>query len=171
MVKKEKEAILKELKEFFSGKKAIYFTEYKGIDANAMNIIRRDLRKSDSLLRIVKNRIAKMALDSVNIDIPPEVLKGVTAVIVTQGDPVVPARKIKEFRDEDIVLGIKGAYIEGKFYVKEEVEKLSEIPPKEELFAQLVGGLSGVLYNLVFILEAKIRELVGVIEKILNERR
>ncbi len=171
MPRREKEELLEKLKELFKNKTAIYFTDYTGIDAVTMNLVRKTLRREHSLLKVIKNRIAKMALESVNIEIPEEVLKGPTAVIVTQHDPIVPARNIKKFKDEDIPFKIKGAYIEGKFYKKEEVEKLSKIPPREELLSMLVGGLEGVIGNLVFVLEIKMREFIAILEKLSNERR
>jgi large subunit ribosomal protein L10 len=73
---------------------------------------------------------------------------------------VEPLKIFVEFVDEVNKGELKGGVLHGKFISKEELKKLSNLPPVQELRAKVVGGISAPLYGLVWSLGGILRGLV-----------
>lgn len=173
MVKDKKRKKLEETKRLLEGKNVLYFVDYTGISANDINKVRRELRNNRVLIRVVNNRITQLVLNTLDIKLPfEEVLKGPTALIIPfdEKDSLSPARHIKQFLDKNINLRVKGAYLENRFCTKEEVERFSKIPSKEELLGEFIRVLKTPIITFVMLSENKLIELIKIIETI-KERR
>ena len=89
------------------------------------------------------------------IDAFDEVLHGTTAVALSKDDQTAPARVLGKFaEDHEDFFNLKAGYVEGVAYDAAGVEKLSKIPSKETLLAQLVGSLQGSIQKLAATLQA-----------------
>ena len=91
----------------------------------------------------------------VAVDAFDDVLHGATAVALSNDDQTAPARILGKFaEDKDDFFNLKAGYVEGVAYDAAGVEKLSKIPSKEVLLAQLVGSLQGPIQKLAATLQA-----------------
>lgn len=89
------------------------------------------------------------------IDAFDEVLHGTTAVALSNDDQTAPARILGKFAEEhEEYFNLKAGYVEGVAYDAAGVAKLSKIPSKETLLAQLVGSLQGPIQKLAATLQA-----------------
>ena len=133
---------VKELKETFSKAKAIYFTEYHGLNVGDITKLRSEFFKADVEYKVAKNTLIKLAAEQNMISGLDEVLIGSTAIAIAYDEPVAPAKVIKEFTKDNDLPTVKGILFDGEFLPGEEFKKLANMPSKEELLSQLVAMLN-----------------------------
>ena len=157
---------VKELKETFSKAKAIYFTEYHGLNVGDITKLRSEFFKADVEYKVAKNTLIKLAAQQNKISGLDEVLIGSTAIAIAYTEPVAPAKVIKEFTKDNDLPTVKGILFDGEFLPGEEFKKLADMPSKEESLSQLVAMLNSPLQKLVSTLIAPIQNAVGVLNNL-----
>jgi len=157
---------VKELKETFSKAKAIYFTEYHGLNVGDITKLRSEFFKADVEYKVAKNTLIKLAAQQNKISGLDEVLIGSTAIAIAYNEPVAPAKVIKEFTKDNDLPTVKGILFDGEFLPGEEFKKLADMPSKEESLSQLVAMLNSPLQKLVSTLIAPIQNAVGVLNNL-----
>ena len=161
---------MKELKETFSKAKAIYFTEYHGLNVGDITKLRSEFFKADVEYKVAKNTLIKLAAEQNMISGLDEVLIGSTAIAIAYDEPVAPAKVIKEFTKDNDLPTVKGILFDGEFLPGEEFKKLADMPSKEELLSQLVAMLNSPLQKLVSTLIAPIQNAVGVLNNLKEQK-
>ena len=154
---------VKELSGCFSKAKAVYFTEYHGLDVQDITRLRKLFFEANVDYKVAKNTLRKLAIDK---DLIPEdegVLNGSTAVAISYDEPIAPAKVIKEFRKENELPNVKGILLEGDFIPGREFKKLADMPSKNELLSQLVAMLNSPLQKLVSTLNAPMQDGIGLL--------
>jgi len=168
MIKEEKINKVKELKEILQRATGIYFVDFTNIPANELSKIRMRFREEKIKMIVVKNNLCELALRELNF--PSETsdfLVGPTALIVANGEPVKAAKIIKELK----VLRFKGSVVENRIFYDKDFEFLASIPTKEELYSQIFNYFLSPVWELVFVLENKIRELIFILETLTSEKQ
>ena len=161
---------VKELKETFSKAKAIYFTEYHGLNVGDITKLRSEFFKADVEYKVAKNTLIKLAAEQNKISGLDEVLIGSTAIAIAYTEPVAPAKVIKEFTKDNDLPAVKGILFDGEFLPGEEFKKLADMPSKEESLSQLVAMLNSPLQKLVSTLIAPIQNAVGVLNNLKEKK-
>ena len=91
------------LQKEFDGATGIYLTDFTGINVEKISKFRRNLHSAGAKYIVVKNTLARIALQKCGREELAEHLKGVNGVAFTKDDAVGPARVIKDFKKiEDI---------------------------------------------------------------------
>jgi large subunit ribosomal protein L10 len=153
-----------ELKERFAGVQTAVLTEYRGLTVRQLSDLRKQLKGASAEYKVVKNRLARIAIKDSALDGLGKHLTGPTGVAYTRHDPVSVAKALQAFVRSNPALTIKVGVVEGKVLEPSALKSLAELPSKEALRAQLVGALQGPMSKLVTLLTAVQGELVRVIE-------
>lgn len=153
-----------ELKERFAGVQTAVLTEYRGLTVRQLSDLRKQLKGASAEYKVVKNRLARIALKDSALDGLGKHLTGPTGVAYTRHDPVSVAKALQAFVKNNPALTIKVGVVEGKVLEPSALKSLADLPSKEALRAQLVGALQGPMSKLVTLLTAVQGELVRVIE-------
>lgn len=153
-----------ELKERFAGVQTAVLTEYRGLTVRQLSDLRKQLKGASAEYKVVKNRLARIAIKDSVLDGLGKHLTGPTGVAYTRHDPVSVAKALQAFVRSNPALTIKVGVVEGKVLEPSALKSLAELPSKEALRAQLVGALQGPMSKLVTLLTAVQGELVRVIE-------
>ena len=161
---------VKELKETFSKAKAIYFTEYHGLNVGDITKLRSEFFKADVEYKVAKNTLIKLAAEQNKISGLDEVLIGSTAIAIAYTEPVAPAKVIKEFTKDNDLPTVKGILFDGEFLPGEEFNKLADMPSKEELLSQLVAMLNSPLQKLASTLIAPMQNAVSVLNNLKEKK-
>jgi len=159
----EKAAVVEDLKERLNGVKTVLLTEYRGLTVQQLSELRKQLRAVSAQYKVVKNRLAKIAISSSELEALSSQLTGPVGLIVSKEDPVAVAKTVSTFARTNQALTIKGGYVEGRMIAPEGLKALADLPSKEALRSQLVGALQGPLAQLVGLLQAPQRELAFVL--------
>jgi large subunit ribosomal protein L10 len=157
--RKEKEKMLNELKDIAQRASMIALFDFKGMTVMEMNDLRKRMKEKGYGVKVVKNNLLRISLEKQAPEIK-DVLVGNTAIIFSFSDEVEPLKIFVEFVDEVNKGELKGGVLHGKFISKDELKKLSNLPPVQELRAKVVGGISAPLYGLVWSLGGILRGLV-----------
>lgn len=150
--------------------KAIYFADLSRIKATEISGLRQKFSNMGIKVKVVKNRLTKRALTKAGIQGIEGFLTGPTALILSYDDPLVPAKVIKDFSKKNAELKVKGAYLDKLIYTANQFDYLATLPSKPELLSELIGCLSQPVSELVFVLEALIRQLVLGLEELKDIR-
>lgn len=161
MNKKEKENFIEEMKGRLQKAHATFLVDYKGLDVDAMNSIRAELRKSETEFRVVKNRLLNLASLDTDTSSLKDYFKGPCALAITYDDVVAPAKALIEETKKSAKLNVKVAQISGRIIDLEGIKRLAELPSREVLLAQVLSTMQAVPSSFV-------RVLIGVLVKFLN---
>ncbi len=152
------------LKERLGSAKTAVLTEYRGLTVRQLSDLRKQLKAAAAEYKVVKNRLARLAVKDSPLDPLGTHFKGPTALVFTKQDPVAVAKALQAFVRINPALTIKLGLVEGKVLQPAELKALADLPSKEQLRAQIVGALQGPMRQLVSLLQAPVRELVYVLE-------
>ena len=170
MARPEKEAVVKELTDKFSSAKSLVITDYLGLNVAEMTELRSRLREAGVEFKVVKNTLATIAANDVEMEEMTDYFSGPTAIAFGEDDAVSPAKVLVEFAKDHEVLEIKAGLLNGEIISKEKVESLAEIPSREELLAKAFASMKAPLSGLVNVLQGNIRGLVQVLNQIKEEK-
>ena len=161
---------VKELSDSFSRAKAVYFTEYHGLNVGDLTKLRSEFFKADVEYKVAKNTLIKLAAEENKISGLEELLKGSTALAIAYDEPVSPAKVIKNFTKENELPSVKGILFEGQFLPGEEFKKLANLPSKEESLSIMVTMLKSPMQKLASTLNAPMQSLAGVLNNLKEKK-
>ncbi len=158
-----KVAAVEELKTRFNGVKTVVLTEYRGLTVRQLADLRKQLRAVSAEYKVVKNRLARLAIASSELQGLSGHLKGPTGLIISKQDPVAVAKALHTFARANQALAIKAGFVEGQMLPPAELKAFADLPSKDALRSQLVGVIQGAMAQLVGLLTAPQRELVYIL--------
>lgn len=171
MRKDEKIEEVKELSERWGKAKAMIFAGYRGLKVSEMTDLRFKLRKGQSSLKVVKNRLMKRVLKENGLENLFDYFKEPTALATSDADPVTPAKILVEFAKANDKLKIKGGFLDGALMSLADIETLAKLPSREVLLARALASMNAPATNLVGALAAMPRKLVYAINAIKEKKQ
>ncbi len=168
-------AVKKELREeylgYFDKANASVIAEYRGIGAVELAELRVSLRKAGASFKIVKNRVARIALDEHESKTLASELTGPIGLAYMYGDVAAGTKTLFEFEKKYEVFKVKSGVMDGRLLSYDELKGLSELPSKEVLIAKIIGSLVSPHRGLVSVLNGVGSKLVRVIGAIKDKKQ
>ena len=130
--------------------------KYEGITVADDTALRAALRKAGVEYSVVKNTLTGRACDIAGYGDMKQYLSGMTAIAISQDDPIAPAKIMKEYADKIEKFEIRAGFVDGGVLDQAGVEALAATPSKEVLVAKMMGSLMSSLYGFAYVLQAKI---------------
>ena len=149
MNKEQKAAAVEEIATGLTEAGAIFAVDYRGISVPQAAELRVRLSESDAAFKVVKNRLAKRAVEQTGTQGLDGLLEGPTALALIKGDPVVAAKTISTFSREYDVLVFKGGIMDGAPLEPDQFLAIARLPGLDVLRGQLVGLTASPLTGLV----------------------
>ncbi len=169
MNREEKARVIESLVEKLRGSSAV-LVDYQGMDVARSTDLRRRSREVGVEFIVAKNTLTKRAADEAGLEDLSEYLVGPPALAFSD-DPVASAKLMAEFADQVESFALKGGLLEGGRVLNEaDVVALSKLPGREQLLAQVVGGISSPLTGLVTVLNNTIQGLVVALGQIAEQK-
>jgi large subunit ribosomal protein L10 len=169
-VRQEKQKLVNEIKDKIENANITIFVEYRGLNVAKMTDLRRKLRSVDTDAKVCKNTFSRMALSSLNIEYPQEILVGTTLVVTSNGEAADSAKTLVQFAKEHDVVKIKGGVFEKQAVNAAAIKEIASLPSRDELIAKAVGAIKAPITGLVMSLSSPLRGLVLVLNSI-NEKK
>jgi large subunit ribosomal protein L10 len=148
MDKEQKAAAVAELSDRLKEAESIFAVDYRGISVTGAAELRTRLREADASFKVVKNRLAKRAVEEAGTEGFDELLEGPTALTFIKGDPVTAAKAISTFARENEVLVYKGGVMDGQPLDADGFAAIARLPGLDVLHGQLVGVTASPLTGL-----------------------
>ncbi len=135
----DKKAIVAEVAEVAGGAFSAIAAEYAGLSVGQMTELRLKARESGVYLRVVKNTLARRALEGTDFECMSEALSGPLVLAFSQEDPGAAARVIKDFAKENDKLEVKLVSIGGKLLAAGDIERLAKMPTKDQAISLVMA--------------------------------
>lgn len=172
--KQKKIQLVEELSERFQKAKGFVLTDYRGLSVAMSNELKNKLKETGTTFTVTKNTLLKRALDKASLNLPEDAqksLEGPTATMFVNDDEVTPLKVWAAFVKTHQIPVVKLGYFWGKFLNADEVTRLSKLPPKEVLYAQLVRGLNTPLQRLHRTLSYNLQTFVYALNQIKEKKQ
>jgi len=144
----DKKAVVAEISAEVAKAQAIVVAEYRGLEVGSMTELRREARKSGVYLRVLKNTLARRAVDGTPFSGLSEHMVG-PLVYGISPDPVATAKLLNDFAKANDKLVIKAGAMPNAVISAKEVKALATMPSREELIAKLLGTMQAPIAQFV----------------------
>lgn len=168
MRKEEKNSLVEELTSSFGRASIALVSEYRGVKAGESDDMRRRIRAANGEFRVAKNTLVRLAIKDTRYAALEASLVGPVGLILSYADPVELAKTVTSFKELGERFKIRGGVLDGKPLTAAEVDALASLPPREVIFAQLLGLLQAPATQLARLLNepgSSLARLLGAIEK------
>lgn len=170
MNRTEKSNEVSKLKQRFEKAKAMFFADYRGLTVAEVTDLRQKLYAQQSAMKVVKNRLAKLAFKDLKVEGMDPFLKGPTAIASSDTDAVVPAKILVDFAKTHEKLQLRAGYMDGIVLDVKSIIALAKLPSREVLLSKMLGSLKAPANNLVNVLAAVPRGLVTALAAIRDSK-
>ena len=168
MKRPDKEQLVVELKEKMVGAKALYYTDFTGLNVKRMTELRRRLRKANVEYVVIKNTLALRAVNESGL--VGERLRGPTGLVVAK-DAVAAAKVLSDFaKENDKRPAVKGGMFDGKAVDAAQVAKLANMPSREQMLSQLGGYMQAPMTQMVTVMNSLLSNFAGAVEALKVQR-
>lgn len=170
MPRPEKVAAVEEIRGRLEESKAVFVTDYRGLTVAQITRLRRKLRELGTDYKVVKNTLTRLAAQDTDAQALDPYLSGPSALAFAKEDPVATAKALSDFARESRVLEVRGGVLGGKPLGPDDVKALADLPPREVLLAQVVGGIQAPIAGFVFVLQGTLRKLVYALDAVRQKK-
>ena len=158
--KNEKVEAVQEFLDRVQVSKSAVVTGYTGLTVEEVTDLRAKLFHAKVEYHVVKNNLARIALNKANITVLDDLLVGPTAIALAMEDSVAPARVLTKFAKDHEKLTVRGGWMEGRQITVQDIKALANLPSREVLIAKMLGSMKSPVSGIVQVLAGPARKLV-----------
>jgi large subunit ribosomal protein L10 len=162
--KQKKEELVAEYSELLNQSRAVFLTEYTGLDVKQMQDLRSEVRKAEGTYRVTKNTLLLLALEKSGKPIPADLLTGQLATGFALQEVPTLAKTLIDFAKDQEQFVIKGGILGDKLLTAEQVEELAKLPSLDELRAKIIGLIQTPAINIVSTINSGVQQVVNVLD-------
>lgn len=151
---KQKEALVEEICANIKESTASIVVEYRGLSVAKLSELRKQLRKEEATLTVLKNTLISRAANKAGYGELDKELEGPNALVVTKNDPCATAKVLTKFAKRNDELVVKGGIVEGKVVEAKDVAVVANLPNKEGLLSMFLGCLQASVRNFACAIKA-----------------
>ncbi len=167
----DKKAIVSEVAEVASSALSAIAAEYKGLTAAEMTEFRAKAREAGVYVRVVKNTLARRAVNGTEFECMAEALVGPLVLAFSQEDPGAAARVVSDFAKENGKLTVKVVSVGGKLLEAGEIERLAKMPTKEQAISMLMSAMKAPISKFVRTLAEPHAKLVRTVAAVRDKKQ
>ncbi len=165
-----RETLIDKIKGDLQERDNTFLLTYSGVSSLSMNNFRKDLKRKNADLFVSRKSLTKLALEGDQFSKILESLDGQTAFVWSDEDSVEISKLLVKFAKECDGVAVRGGVLQGEVLVADDVVRLSSLPSKDVLRAQLLATIQSPLTRLASALNAKTRDLLSILKQ-LSEKK
>ncbi len=169
--REKKEAFVADVKERLERAQATFLVDYKGLDVEAMNRLRKGLRDVGAEFRVVKNRLLALASRDTDTAVLNDRFVGPCGLAITYEDVVAPAKVLVDMEKDIKHLEIMAGQIAGRSMDAEAIKRLARLPGRDELLAQVLAAMQAVPGSFVRVLNGVLVQFMNVLKAVEDQKR
>lgn len=167
----DKQALVAEVKAVASRAHSAVAAEYRGLTVEQFTALRAAARKQGVYLRVVKNTLARRAIEGTDFECMKDQLTGPLVLAFSQEDPGAAARVIKDFAKTNEKLVVRLAAISGQVLPASELDRLASLPTREQALAMLMGVMKAPIEKFVRTLAEPHAKLVRTLSAVRDQKQ
>jgi len=166
----DKKALVAEVNEVASRALSVVAAEYRGMTAGQFDLLRKTARENGIYLHVVKNNLAKRAVQGTEFECLSPALVGPLVLGFSLEDPGAVGRVIKDFAKGNDKLVVKAVAVGGSLYPAEDIERLASLPTKEQALAMLMGVMQAPIAQFVRTVAEPTAQFVRVVKAVADKQ-
>lgn len=166
-----KKAIVEEVAEIAGNSPSAVAAEYSGLSVGDMTELRQSARDAGIYLRVVRNSLARRALEDTNFDCMREGLVGQLILAFSKDEPGAAAKVIRDFAKKNDKLVVKLVALEGKLLQPSDIDALANLPSKDQAIGMLMGMMIAPIATLVRTLAEPHAKLVRTVKAVADQKQ
>lgn len=167
----QKKEVVAELAAVASSAMSLVAAKYDGLTVAHLTALRVKARKDGVYLRVVKNTLARRAVQGTEFECVSDALTGPLLYAFSQEDPGAAGRLIKDFAKTNEKLVPKVVSVGGKLYGANELDRLASLPTREQALSMLLGVLVQPATQLVRVLSEPAASLARAIRAVGEQKQ
>jgi large subunit ribosomal protein L10 len=165
-----KDLIIADIEKELKARPAFFVAQHGTVSAPMLDQLRTKLRAANTRYFVVKNRLAKKALEKAKLEALAENFTGSCGIAFSGGDPVQPSKVLVEFEKANEVFKIRKGYVNGAVIGVDQIKVLASLPSREVLLARVVGGIQAPISKFVNVLAGTLRQVVTVLDAVAKKK-
>ncbi len=166
-----KKAIVNEVAEVAANAPSAIAAEYAGITVEQMTQLRQSARASGVYLRVVRNTLARRALENTKFECMRDGLTGPLLLAFSGNEPGTAARIIRDFAKANDKLVVKLVALDGKLLQPSDIEALASMPSRDQAISMLMAVMKAPVSKLVRTLAEPHGKLVRTIAAVRDQKQ
>lgn len=140
-----KKTVVQEVAEIAGTAHSAIGAEYRGLTVAELTGLRAKARETGVYLRVVKNSLARRAVEGTEFECMKDALAGPLMLAFSQDDPGAAARLVRDFAKDNDKIVVKLVAVGGQLLEGADIGRLANLPTREEALSQLMAVLRAPL--------------------------
>ena len=128
---------------------SLVIADARGVSVDGMTALRKDARENQVTLRVVRNTLAKRALEGTEYECVNDALTGPSLFGFSMEDPGAAARLFKDFAKENEEFEVKALAVSGQMLGAESLDVLAKLPTRDQALSMLMSVMKAPTTKLV----------------------
>jgi large subunit ribosomal protein L10 len=167
----DKQAIVAEVNEAASNALSAVVSDYRGLTVDQMTQMRAKARESGVYLRVVRNTLAKRAIEGTEYECLSEALVGPTMFAFSTEDPGSAARLLKDYSREFDALEVKALSIGGQLLAASDLDRVAALPTRDQAISLLMSVMQAPVVKLARTMNEVPGKLVRTIAAVRDQKQ
>jgi large subunit ribosomal protein L10 len=144
--------------------------DYRGLTVAEIGDLRKKLRETGAELIVAKNTLTLIAAKQAGYDALEPLLAGPTALAFAYDDVAKTAKAINEFNRGPKKLVVRGGMLGKSLLAGNAVDQVAQLPSREQVLAQIVGGIASPVAGVVGVINAAITNVLYVLQARIDQQ-
>lgn len=166
-----KKAIVAEVNEAASNALSAVLADARGVDVESLTGLRKAARENHVYLRVVRNTLAKRAVEGTEFECIQDALVGPTIFGFSMEDPGAAARLFKDFAKDNEEFEVKALAVGGKLLEASQIDALAKLPTRDQALAMLMSVMQAPVTKLARTLNEVPGKLVRTVAAIREQKQ
>lgn len=165
-----REGLAKRIKSNVEEKSSTFVLTYSKLSSSQISDLRKELDQAGASMYVSKNRVAAFALKEMEQAELAATLSGQTAFVWSDSDSSAIAKILIKYSEDFENITVPAGLLDGQFLGQNDVKRLSALPSREVLLAQLLSMIQAPVTRFMGALNAKSRDLLSILKQ-LSEKK
>lgn len=167
----DKKAIVDEVSQQAQQALSLVGADYRGLSVSEMTTLRAQARDAGVYLRVVRNTLARRAVDGTDFDCVKESLVGPLVLAFSNDNPGAAARIFRDFAKDHKALEVKMLSVGGKLLEASQLDAVASLPTYDEAISQLMSVMKAPIDKFVRTLAAPHTKLVRTFAAVADQKK
>lgn len=167
----QKKVIVEEVAKVASSALSAVVAEYAGLTVTQMTNLRKLARENDVVVRVLRNTLARRAVEGTSFECMKDVLVGPLVLAFSMTDPGAAARLMQDFAKQNEALVVKSLSVSGQLLPAADLGKLASLPTRDQAISMLMGVMKAPIEKFVRTLAEPTSKFVRTVAAVRDQKQ